>query len=74
MTGRSGIILEKKSHLTIHALIRLRVKNMCILLTNNVVVFSTNIYVVGTQKNRLIEMVLLSTHNICQTYVVGTLT
>ena len=36
--------------------------------------FFTNIYVVGTQKNRLIEMVLLSTHNICRTYVVGTLT
>ena len=34
---------------------------MCILLTNNDF-FSTNIYVVGTQKNRLIEMVLLSTH------------
>ena len=62
MTGRSGIIIEKKSHSTIHAFIRLRVKNMCSLLTNKVVVFSTNIYVVGTQKNRLIEIVLLSTH------------
>ena len=44
---------------------------MCILLTNNDF-FSTNIYVVGTQKNRLIEMVLLSTHkhmsNICCGY------
>ena len=45
---------------------------MCILLANND--FLTNIYVVDTQKNRLIEMVLLSTHNICQTYVVSTLT
>ena len=41
---------------------------MCILLTNNAVVFSTNICVVVTQKNRLIEMVLLSTHNICCGY------
>ena len=44
-------------------------------LSNNEFLFlSTNKYVVGTQKNRLVEMVLLSTHNICQTYVVGTLT
>ena len=27
--------------------------------------FSTNIYVVGTQKNRLNETILLRTHNIC---------
>ena len=27
--------------------------------------FSTKTYVVGTQKNRLYEMVLLSTQNIC---------
>ena len=27
--------------------------------------FSTKTYVVGAQKNRLIETVLLNTHNIC---------
>ena len=33
---------------------------------NNFLIFSTKTYVVGTQKNRLIEEVLLSTQNICQ--------
>ena len=28
--------------------------------------FSTKTYVVGTQKNRLNETILLSTHNICK--------
>ena len=31
----------------------------------NISFFSTKTYVVGTQKNRLKEMVLLSIHNIC---------
>ena len=30
-----------------------------------------NIHVLGAQKNRLIETVLLSTHNICFAYVLG---
>ena len=34
--------------------------------------FSTKIYVVGTQKNRLNETVLLSTQNICQKFWVRT--
>ena len=37
----------------------------CIDVLNEISYFSTKTYVVGTQKNRLTETVLLSTQNIC---------
>ena len=38
---------------------------VCCVIENDFSYYSTKIYVVGTQKNRLIETVLLSTLNIC---------
>ena len=49
---------------TVHqdSYIRFWTMEVCIVLENYIAYFSTKTYVVGTQKNRLNETVLLSTH------------